>query len=54
MSNRRERRRAAAVRRSAKPLTKDERRNLISRIGFVVLAAIAAIVLLMLVMPQAL
>jgi hypothetical protein len=48
--SRKDRRRAAAARRQAKPLSKDERRNLISRIGFVVLAALAAILLFSLTM----
>lgn len=43
MSNRKSRRRAAAVRRSAKPASPLERRQLISRVGLV-LAAIVAVV----------
>jgi hypothetical protein len=43
MSNRKSRRRSAALRRSAKPATPLERRQLISRVGLVLLA-IAAVV----------
>jgi hypothetical protein len=54
MSNRKDRRRAAAARRSAKPLTRADRGQLYTRVGVIIAAAIAAVVLLMLVMPRTL
>lgn len=44
MSNRKSRRRAAAIRRQAKPASAVERRQLISRVGLV-LGAIAAVII---------
>lgn len=44
MSNRKARRRAAAVRRSAKPASAVERRQLVSRVGLVLGAIVAVIV----------
>ena len=44
MSNRKSRRRAAAVRRHAKPASAVERRQLVSRVGLV-LGAIAAVII---------
>lgn len=49
MSNRRDRRRAAAIHRSAKPMAKSDRRQLASRIAITVAAAAGAILLIMLV-----
>lgn len=46
MSNRKDRRRAAAVRRSAKPITQADRRQLLSR-GLLLLVAIVAGALLL-------
>ena len=46
MSNRKDRRRAAAVRRHAKPLSPVDRRKLWTRIAVVIGAAIGAVVLL--------
>ena len=54
MSNRKDRRRAAAVRRSAKPMTRADRNQLYSRVAVIIGAAIAAVILLMLVMPRGL
>ncbi|MFZ4685051.1 MAG: hypothetical protein ACOYMK_05515 [Hyphomonadaceae bacterium] len=54
MSNRKDRRRAAAVRKRAGPMTRTDRRQLWTRIAIVVGAAIAAVVLLMLTMPASL
>jgi len=54
MANRKDRRRAAAVRKHAGPLTRTDRRQLWTRIAVVVGAAIAAVVLLMLTMPRSL
>lgn len=46
MSNRKDRRKAAAIRRSAKPMSKAERSQLVSRVVITVAAVVAAIVLL--------
>lgn len=54
MSNRKDRRRAAAVRKHAGPMTRTDRRQLWTRVAVVVGAAIAAVVLLMLTMPRSL
>lgn len=47
MSNRKSRRRAAAVRRSSKPATPLERRQLFSRVGLVLLAIAGVIAFMM-------
>lgn len=44
MSNRKSRRRAAAVRRSAQPVSTVERRQLFLRVGLVLLAIVAVMV----------
>lgn len=54
MSNRKDRRRAAAVRKRAGPMSRTDRRQVWMRIAVVVGAAIAAVVLLMLTMPRGL
>lgn len=46
MSNRKDRRKAAAIRRSAKPMSKTERSQLVSRVVITVAAVAAAMVLL--------
>jgi type VI protein secretion system component VasF len=52
MSNRKDRRRAAAVRKHAGPMSRTDRRQLWTRVAVVIGAAIAAVVLLMLTMPR--
>ena len=46
MSNRKSRRRAAAVRRSAQPVSAVERRQLVSRVGLVLAAVVAVVAFL--------
>ncbi len=54
MSNRKDRRRAAAARKHSGRMTPTERAQLWTRIAVVIGAAIAAVVLLMLTMPRGL
>lgn len=54
MSNRKDRRRAAAARRAAKPLTRTDRNQLYTRVALVIGAAIAAVLIMWFVIPRGL